>query len=188
MGLAICWEDLTKKDHGQKADYVDWMLLVEIVLWKLNTAFALMAVWLFVLCGHLLVIYHKKMAHELKELANSIRIRDRDRYDNDELWCLLSHFRTLCQAKRRLFKDFRSMLIMNCCLSCASILACSYYSISLFSSNSSMMLIWNISDTLEFIFRLWLICLIADKIRSSVRVYYALFISEYMYNTHYVSH
>lgn len=175
MGLAICWEDLTKKDYEQETDYyVDWMLLVEIVIWKLNTAFALIAVWMFVLCGHLLVIYHKKMAHELKELANTIRIHDHDRYDNDELWRLLNHFRTLCEAKRHLFHDFRSMLIINCCLSGTNILACSYYSISLFFTNSSMMMIWNISDTLEFIFRLWLICHTADKIRSSVRVYFIL--------------
>ncbi len=172
MGFALVWIDIAKQDHvGQNGTNYDWMLLIEIVIWKLNTSFALMAVWLFALCGHLLVLYHKQMAEELKGLANSNRIRNRERVDNDELWSFLSHFESLCEAKRQLFKDFRSMLIMNCCLSATNILACSYFSINLIlSSTAYLMVTWDISDILEFTFRLWLICHTADIIRSSVSV------------------
>lgn len=143
------------------------MLLIEIVIWKLSTAFALLVVWLFILCGHIFVVYHEKMVENL----SLMRVRDREHYYNDELWSLLSHFAILCEAKRHLFHDFRSMLIMNCCLSTTNILACSYYAITLYFSGTSLLMVgWDISDTLEFTFRLWLICHTADRIRSSVSV------------------
>ena len=182
MGFALVWIDIVKQDSlDHYGTNYDWMLLIEIIIWKLNTSFALMAVWLFALCGHLLVLYHKKMTEELKELAKSKRIYNRERVDNDELWSFLSHFESLCEAKRQLFQDFRSMLIMNCCLSATNILACSYFTISLFSSTTYLMVTWDISDILEFTFRLWLICHTADRIRSSVSV--SLYIYIYIYLT-----
>jgi hypothetical protein len=83
----------------------------------------------------------------------------------------LGHFRILGEAKRQLFRDFRSMLMMNCCLSVVNIVTCSYFSINRFFvsiHNYWVVVVWDMSDTLEFTFRLWLICHTADRIRSSV--------------------
>ncbi len=146
-----------------------WFYLLELVILNFTTMFTLMALFLFVLCGHLFVIFHKKTVEELKLLLNSKWVNYRS---SDELiWSLLSHFRILCEAKRQLFYDFRPMLMMNCCLSVINILTCAYYSIYcpfFYIQLLGAIVVWDICDTLEFIFRLWLICHTVDQIRASV--------------------
>lgn len=160
MIIAVCWEVV----DPQRTD--SWFYLLELAILKFTTMFT--ALFLFVLCGQLFIIFHKKTVEELKLLLNSKWVNYRS---SDELiWSLLSHFRILREAKRQLFYDFRPMLMINCCLSVINILTCAYYSIDLFffTSNYWVIVMWDICDTLEFIFRLWLICHTVDHIRASV--------------------
>ena len=166
MVIAVYWEVV----HPNRKE--DWFYLLEMIVLKFSTMYTLMALFLFVLCGQLFVIYHLKIIEDLRLLLNSKVIHhDSERSSDELIWSLLSHLRILCEAKRQLFRDFRPILMMNYCLSVVNILTCSYYSINhFFTSNYWVVVMWDICDTLEFIFRLWVLCHTADQIRSSVCV------------------
>jgi len=181
MVIAFSWELM----HPKRKE--DWSYIIEIVILKFTTLFTLMALFLFVFCGQLLVVYHRKIMEKLKIMISKEMIDQNleDNYSSDELWSILSHFRILCEAKRQLFRDFRSMLLMNCCLSVVNLVTCSYFAINRFFmsiQNYWLVVVWDISDALEFTFRLWLICHTADRIRSSVRVFMSCIISLIFHN------
>lgn len=176
MVIAFSWELM----HPKRKE--DWSYIVEIVILKFTTLFTLMALFLFVFCGQLLVVYHKKIVEKLKIMISKeiIHRNPEDYSSSDEIWSILSHFRILCEAKRQLFRDFRSMLTMNCCLSVVNLVTCSYFAINRFFmsiQNYWLVVVWDMSDTLEFTFRLWLICHTADRIRSSVSFHVTDFLS-----------
>lgn len=164
MAIVLYWELI----HPTRKE--DWFYLLEFVILKFTTMFTLIALLLFILCGQLLIVYHRKIAEELTQLiSKEINQNSEDYYFDDELWSILSHFQILCEAKKQLFRNFRSMLMMNCCLSVVNVVTCSYFAINhIFISLFWIVVMWDISDIVEFTFRLWLVGHITDQIRSSV--------------------
>lgn len=147
-----------------------WLsLVIENAIRKFCTMFTLWSVWLFFFCGQLFVVYHNKIAKELEKLVSIHGIQDNVRA-KEKIWSLLNHFRTICHAKRQLFSSFQFMLMVNLCLSVVNILTCLYYTIENISLIRWFGTLWDFSDSLEFTFRLWLICHTADRIRSSVPI------------------
>ena len=174
MAFAMYWELV----HPNRME--DWFYITGAVLLKFTTMFTLMALFLFVLCGQLLIVYHKTIVNELGLLLYSKRVQLE--HHSEDIWFLLSQFRIVCVAKRQLFHDFRSMLMMNCFLSVVNIITCSYYVINnFFTTNNWAVVTWDICDTLEFIFRLWLICHTTDEIRSTVGFYFVIFYVDYIF-------
>lgn len=101
--------------------------------------------------------------------------------EKDNLWFLLSHFLVLGQAKRHLFKKLQTILTTNCCLSVVNMLTCSYYTIEFMASPYWSGTWQDLSDVLEYTFRLWLICHIADQIRSSVCLFIYVFVIRFIF-------
>lgn len=156
MIISFCWDLI--ETHQE-----NWLsLVIENAIRKFCSMFTLWSIWIFFYCGQLLVIYHKNISKELTQMVTT-GIREKE-----NLWFLLSHFSVLGQAKRHLFKNLQMMLITNCFLSVVNMLTCSYYTIEFMASPYWIGTWWDLSDVLEFTFRLWLICHTADQIRSSV--------------------
>lgn len=130
-----------------------------------------MAVWLFALCGQLVELFYQETIRTLgAEAAVSEIHATAKRRRLEKMWITLSQLRDLAEANRRLHRDFRSMLMANCCLSVVTVIASAYYFIEYFTSEYWIVTVWDGSDVLEFCLRLWLICHTADCIRSSVRL------------------
>lgn len=131
-----------------------------------------MALWLFVFCGQLLVIYNRKIAQNLLDniLPRQKVISKENNKEIAAVWSILSEFKLLCDVRCRLFYDYRFILMGNVLLNVNFILSCSYYFIE-FLDTGWVGIFWEVAGFIEFTFRLWLICHTADRIRSSVRIH-----------------
>lgn len=129
------------------------------------TIYNSMAMWLFVICGRLLVIYHRKITHDLIGILSKPRTINID--NNETIWSTLNQFRVLREVHLKLFYDYRFILIGNVLLNLILIHSCSYYLIE-FLDLTWVGVFWEVSVVIEFTFRFWLICHTADHIHSSV--------------------
>ena len=135
--------------------------------------FTLTALLLFVLCGQLLIAYHQRTVKELEHCCKMIE-RQRPNQTMEEVWLILSQFRSLIEVRRHLYKDFRFILLANICLSFVTIFSCAYYALYFMWSphkNKYFLHMWNTFDIAESLIRFWLICHINDCIHSSVCYY-----------------
>lgn len=99
MAFTMYWEFV----HQNRKE--DWFYITEAVLLKFTTMFTLMALFLFVPCVHLLIVYHKKILDELRTILDS-KIVQLLEHRSEVIWLLLSQYRIVCAAKRQLFNDF----------------------------------------------------------------------------------
>jgi hypothetical protein len=78
----------------------------------------------------------------------------------------------ICNALLRLtdqMKDpFEWMLIANCLQASVMIITSSYYTLESIFDGFLVHVIWNSLDVIQFFFRVWLICYMADRLRQSV--------------------
>ncbi len=132
--------------------------------------FTLAALLLFVICGQVLVAYHQSITKQLEDYQHIHHPRTME-----HLWFILSQFRPLIEIRRRLYRDFRYILLANVCLSLVTILAAAYFVLHYMTSSQEsrisrfLIIFWDGADVLESFTRLWLVCHINDKIHSSVR-------------------
>ncbi len=133
--------------------------------------FTLAALLLFVICGEVLVVYHRSITKHLEDYNGPIRP------NKEQLWRIVSLFRPLIEVRHRLYQDFRFILLANICLSLVTILSSTYYILHhiLWQLRSQerhlsryLVTLWDGGDIIESFTRLWLICHINDRIHSSV--------------------
>ena len=153
----------------------DWLDFTQNLIRLTCSIFSRFAVWLFILCGRLLVmqnraIMEKVMTNKIK-LNNSVSSSTMGVMKNDEIWSILSGFQLLLGANRTLHRQFRTILLANCILSVVIFLTSSYYVILYCPMGLKFLpaTIWDASDILESAIRLWFVCDTADLIRSSVK-------------------
>ncbi len=144
---------------------------VQESIWITCQIVTLTALLLFVLCGQVLVAYHQRAINQL-EIDKLIRFHQSPRVMED-VWLVLSQFRPLIEVRRRLYMDFRPMLLANICLSLVTILSSAYFALYFVWSsypNKYLSHIWDFGDIAEAFIRLWLICHINDCIHYSVYI------------------
>lgn len=127
--------------------------------------FAVVALFLYALCGQLLYLYNRDITGRLEQLVSD------GMFDNRCL-SLLRQYRPLLTARRQLYNDFRFPLLAGCCLNLVTVLTSSYFLVEYYLSPHKVVMLWDLSDFLLASFRFWLACHTADRIRSSVRFRY----------------
>jgi len=151
---------------------------IQNIIRLICTLFNSMALWLFVICGQLLVIYNRKIAQNLMDILPRQKVIRKESKEIIAIWSILSEFKLLFDVRGRLFHDYRFILMGNVLLNVNLILSCSYYFIE-FLDTAWVGIFWEVSVVIEFISRFWLICHTADRIRSSVSriiIFFSIFI------------
>lgn len=137
-----------------------WVDVVSNAIRLTNTLFTLMAIWLFVFCSQVLMVYQEKMACRLQEAVAASR--------EEIVWEILTDCRILVKVKCRLLRDFRYMLTANCCLSVMVMLTSTYFFIDSIRTQMWPLVVWGSFSSVEFCLRFWLICHTTDRVRLSV--------------------
>lgn len=99
---------------------------------------------------------------------------------NNPIWSILSQFKVLWEIRRKLFFDYRFILMGNVLLSVLFIFSCSYFLIE-FLGRTSVGIFCEVIVIVEFVFRFWLICHTADRIHSSVSIIMQDLFNMYIY-------
>jgi len=149
----------------------DLTTLVQCSIWIGCQTFTLAALLLFVFCGQILIAYHRRAVKELGHNSMMIECQRPNQVMVEDVWLVLSQFRSLIKVHRHLCKDFRFILLANVCLSFVTIFGAAYYVLYFMWSphtNKNLSTMWDIFDIAEALIRFWLICHINDCIHSSV--------------------
>jgi len=142
--------------------------IIQNIIRNFSTLHTSMGLWLFVICGELLVIYNRKIMQDLlKANQSSTPVTTNNEIKTNVTWSILSQFKILHDVHRQLFYDYRFILMANVCCNVIFILTCSFYFIEYLDS-TWVGIFWEIAVVIEFIFRFWLVCHTEDRIRTSV--------------------
>ena len=140
---------------------IDWISIVQELITIQSLVFALSAIWLYVLCARIIVIYYINTTEKMKHLIGKY-------YCVKEIFAFVETFKYLSYATHLLHRRFGLILLVNCCYLMTNLIHTLYY-ITRFTSNLHIILVlWDWFTLVEVISRLFLICHMADSIRNSV--------------------
>ncbi len=138
-----------------------------------NQWFSVLPVWIFVVCGELVVLYFKRIESNLEQL--NLSAQNMGGYfdkpaNHQQTFAILLSLKQLYFAADLLHLRFGIMLISNCILCFVTMLTSSYYVIEYMLDKFVVVTCWDGSDVLDSFIRFWLICHTADRMRGAVRV------------------
>ena len=105
------------------------------------------------------------MAEELEDALEIIPSIKRKKIS-----ALLEILTNLVRTANLVKSRFEWILIATCCQSTIMIIFSSYYAIESIFDGYLVHVIWNVSDVVQFFFRIWLICYMADRSKQSVSI------------------
>ena len=133
-----------------------------------NQWFTVLPVWIFAVCGELIVFYLNKIAFNLKAIAQ-MKIASVSKETTFEI---LRSMKQIYYASNLLHHRFSTTLITNCLLSFIVMLTSSYNVIEYISDKYVVIPCWDGMDVLDSFTRFWLVCHTADRIRGAVNINY----------------
>ncbi len=149
--------------HNPFNPIVNWPNIVRELITIQSLSFALSAIWLYVLCARMIVIYHLNIADQLKQLHVVGR-----HFSLDEILLAVKTFKYLSHATYLLHRHFGLILLINCCYLVVNLIQILYYITRFGSLMTTILTVWDCFTLFEVISRLFLICHTADSIRTSV--------------------
>ena len=114
------------------------------------------AAWLFVLCGHLLIIYQHQQAVLIRNQSSS----------NQKKMLVKCHAQ-LCQATELLNKIFRWILFANICSSGMLFLSSFYFAVEFYSDQYFITMLRQCFYMVVVLCRLGIVCNTADHLRNT---------------------
>jgi len=121
--------------------------------------------FLFTLFAECFVIFNQEVAKKLEEAPEKKPFTE-----TTKISTLLEILTNLTRTADEVKSHFEWMLMAICCQSTIMIIVSSYYTIESIFDGYLVHVIWNASDVLQLVFRMWLICDMADRSKQSVSV------------------
>ena len=131
-----------------------------------NQWFTVLPVWIFAICGELIVFYFNKIAFNL----NAIVQMKSESASKETTFKILRSLKQIYYASDLLHHRFSTALITNCLLSFIVMLTSSYNVIEYIRDKYIVVPCWDGMDVLDSFIRFWLVCHTADRIRGAVSI------------------
>jgi hypothetical protein len=136
----------------------------------LETSFAVIPVWIFIICSQLYLFYVKKLIEKLNFVylvaKNSKVIQCQ--IITERTFDILRSLKQLNLAADLLHRHFSTILIVNCFLTLTMMFCAIYYVIEFIPSGYVAAVCLDSSDFVDYFIRFWLICHTSDLIRETV--------------------
>lgn len=133
-----------------------------------NQWFTALPIWIFTICGQLLVVYFEQLGTHLKEITKQERQTSENQFGPQQTFVILRSLEQLYSATAFLHRRFQLMLVTNCCLNFVILLTSTYYAIDVIVSGLVIVRFWDAADVLDSFVRFLSICHISDQIRTAV--------------------
>ncbi len=132
--------------------------------------FVVLPIWIYVICGELVVFYFHRITCQLKLLNMAVRnLRTNQKlFLNMQTFIVLRPLKELYLATDLLHRRLSRMLLANCCMSFVIMLTSSYYVIEYIREKYFMVACWDGFDVFDSFLRYFLICHTTDRIREAV--------------------
>lgn len=127
-------------------------------------------IWIFAICGQLLVVYFERLESDLKNLTQLKAKYIRSRCVLQQALVILRLLEKLYHATSLLHRRLRFMLIINCCLSFIVWILSTYYAINFWMEGLILVGFWDFSRVLDSFVRFFAMCYTSDQIRTAVIV------------------
>lgn len=138
--------------------------------------FTALPIWLFVICGQLLVLYYDRIIFNLKSLLDSSMVNNTNTKKIDSLIVvqqaleILEPLKRLSSAIDLLHRRLSNMLLVNCFHSTIFMLSCSYFFIEYSVKKLIMATCWTSFLVIEHFFLFCLVCYAADGLQGAVSI------------------
>ncbi len=137
--------------------------------------FISLPVWIYLICGELVIFYYQRITNQLKLLCTMAArdlITNQKNFLNMQFLKLLRPFNELYLATDLLHRRLSLMLLINCYLSFVIMLTSSYYTIEYISEKYYMGACWNGFDVFDSFLHYFLIFHTTDRLREAVTKQY----------------
>ena len=133
--------------------------------------FAVLPVWIFAICGELVVFYFNTIVFHLKLIALSKSMAQMEGSVRKQTFEILSSLKQIYYASDLLHHRFSTMLMANCFFSLIVMLTSSYYVIE-YKDKTILIPCWDGLDFLDSFIRFCLVCHASDRMREAVNINY----------------
>ena len=131
----------------------------------------MLPVWIFAICGELVVFYFNTIVFHLKLIALSKNMAQMEGSVRKQTFEILSSLKQIYYASDLLHHRFSTMLMANCFFSLIVMLTSSYYVIE-YKDKTILIPCWDGLDVLDSFIRFCLVCHASDRMREAVNINY----------------
>ncbi len=163
---------LTQWEFSNSFWLFNWPDVIQSILRAITHKwYVALPVWIYVICGELVIFYFKRITCQLKLLyttTRNITANHQKLFIHVEIFGLLRHLKELNLATDLLHRRLSSMLLGNCCMSFVIMLTSSYYAIEYIKEKYYIGACWDGFDVFDSFLRYFIICDTTDRMREAV--------------------